>query len=130
MGVPKLPLKHCAYGPCSVKVPVGTSYCPEHSRQKSREHRSTQHPGYNQHRWQKYRDEYKAEHPFCIQCKALTQVVDHIIPTWVRPDLFYEESNHQPMCFRCNRLKADEDAKRYAGKAQRFKTPVTSPVLA
>jgi 5-methylcytosine-specific restriction protein A len=127
----KAPLKYCAHTPCSTKVPLGTTYCTQHSRQKSREHRYTQHPGYNTYRWQRYRDEFKAAHPFCARCNhALTRVVDHIIPTWVRPELFYEPSNHQPMCVKCNRLKADEDARRYAGQRADFTPTVTKPVLA
>ena len=34
------------------------------------------------------------------------QVVDHIIDAAIRPDLFWEPSNHQSLCIRHNTLKS------------------------
>ena len=58
--------------------------------------------GYDR-RWRKYRASYLHLHPVCVQCLALDDptpatVVDHIIPHKGNRDLFWESSNHQPLC--------------------------------
>lgn len=65
--------------------------------------------GYN-YRWQKYRDGFLARNPLCIECKALGRVtlatdVDHIKPVRDAPELFWEPSNHQPLCGTCHKRK-------------------------
>ena len=127
MGNTKAPLRYCAYPRCSARVPHG--YCIAHRVEQGRQRMPT-HPEYNSYRWQVYRDTYKAEHTHCALCPALVWVVDHIVPTWVAPDRFYDPSNHQPLCAKCNRKKADEDAQTYRGMARAMKKLHTPPVVA
>lgn len=58
--------------------------------------------GYNS-RWQKARVRYLHSHPLCVECKKagkLTKatVVDHVIPHRGDQQLFWDESNWQPLC--------------------------------
>lgn len=60
--------------------------------------------------WEKVRAEHIAEHPLCVWCenKGLTvavEIVDHIIPITVRPDLRLEGSNLQSLCRSCHGIK-------------------------
>lgn len=58
--------------------------------------------------WQKYRAWYlsRPENVLCAACKrAVATVVDHVIPHRGDPDLFWESSNHQPLCRHCHGVK-------------------------
>ena len=69
--------------------------------------------------WQKLSSRYRKSHPLCeMYCAEQgrltpTEIVDHIVPVDVRPDLRLVESNLQSGCKRCNARKAIEDEKRY-----------------
>lgn len=65
--------------------------------------------GYN-YRWQKYRAGFLARNPLCLECKALGRVtlatdVDHIKPVRDAPELFWDPTNHQPLCGTCHKRK-------------------------
>ena len=125
----KAPLRYCAYPTCHHRVPHG--YCPTHRAEKSKAHRYTQHPEYNTARWQRERDIYKAEHPMCVVCGRVQPiVVDHIVPTWVVPERFYDQTNWQTLCAQHNRLKADEDARTYRGQRRPMARVARVPTLA
>ena len=74
-------------------------------------------PEYHTARWQRLRKRFleQPQHIYCARCKAqkrysLAKVVDHIIPVEICGD-FWDESNLQPLCERCNRVKGVEDRK-------------------
>lgn len=93
------------------------TYCEEHKSLKTsydlrRDNANSR--GYNT-RWQKARRIYLNNHPFCKRCLdsgiyTPATVVDHIIPHKGDKDLFWEQSNWQPLCKRCHdRKTATED---------------------
>jgi 5-methylcytosine-specific restriction endonuclease McrA len=126
----KAPRRYCAYRgypPCQNRVLRG--YCPEHTHHRTRQ-RTPTHPEYDSKRWQDYRKQYVADHPQCARCKAVTYCPDHIVPSWVEPDWFYLESNHQPLCRKCNTAKGYEDAITYRGQAQPMKRHQKVPIIA
>jgi 5-methylcytosine-specific restriction enzyme A len=62
--------------------------------------------GYS-NRWLRARAVYLAEHPLCVMCTAAgrtvpANVVDHRIPHRGDDDLFWDESNWQPLCAPCH----------------------------
>jgi 5-methylcytosine-specific restriction endonuclease McrA len=69
-------------------------------------------PRYWSKAWARYRRAYLAEHTRCAKCGRLSQVVDHIQPSWKRPDLFFEETNHQALCIACNNEKGRTEDRR------------------
>lgn len=62
----------------------------------------------NARRW------FLEDNPYCQYClrdnvhRAATEM-DHIIPAWQRPDLFWEESNWQGLCAPCHKVKSDAE---------------------
>lgn len=70
--------------------------------------------GYNS-RWRRYREVYLKRHPLCVHCLAANRVteanvVDHITPHKGSSALFWQPSNHQPLCTSCHNAKtARED---------------------
>lgn len=74
-------------------------------------------PEYHTARWARMRKVYlnDREHVWCVRCKAqgrytLAKVVDHIIPAEICAD-FWDQSNWQPLCEKCNAQKGAEDKK-------------------
>lgn len=72
-------------------------------------------PEYHTARWQRLRKRFldNPQHIYCARCLqrgrySLAKVVDHIIPAPICND-FWDESNLQPLCVRCNREKGAED---------------------
>ncbi len=70
---------------------------------------------YHTARWQRMRRVFlnQPDHIYCVRCKAqgrltLAKVVDHIVPAEICGD-FWDTSNWQPLCRRCNDVKAAED---------------------
>jgi len=58
-------------------------------------------------RWQKYRERYLGEHPFCVFClrrgkHVRAKVVDHIEPHRGDHRKFWNPSNHQSLCKTCH----------------------------
>jgi len=73
--------------------------------------RSDQH--YHSPRWTKLSKRFRQAHPLCAMCQkegrvAAAECVDHIIPWPICKD-FYDESNLQSLCRRCNMLKGERD---------------------
>ncbi|RHJ78084.1 HNH endonuclease signature motif containing protein [Parabacteroides sp. AM08-6] len=81
-------------------------------------------PGYNRvrssdeyhtSRWTRLSRIFRAEHPLCEICKSKglirpAEVVDHIIPYPVCGD-FFDSSNWQSLCSKCNVEKGNRDKK-------------------
>lgn len=70
---------------------------------------------YHTARWQRMRRIFLAQpqNLYCTRCKAqgrytLAKVVDHIVPAEICGN-FWDTHNWQPLCRRCNDIKAAED---------------------
>ena len=71
-------------------------------------------PEYHTHRWTKLSRAFRRQHPLCAECQrkgriAEAEVTDHIIPPWVEGVDFWDASNWQPLCRRCNLAKGARD---------------------
>jgi 5-methylcytosine-specific restriction endonuclease McrA len=49
------------------------------------------------------------EHPLCVECSGIGQVVDHIIPIRLGGEELSWE-NLQTMCHRCHNIKSGKEA--------------------
>lgn len=102
----------CAFTGCPIKVDKQGHYCSIHQPvSKARNIRLGSHyKGYN-HKWRRYRARYLRVNPLCNRCgsfgkTSLATVVDHIKPCDNDNDpLFYEPTNHQPLCRDCHAWK-------------------------
>jgi 5-methylcytosine-specific restriction protein A len=114
-------MRFCAEQGCSEKVERGR--CASHaeakraterrftSAQTSPAQESRYYPPVNYgRRWQRESKRFKADHPFCAECarsrrKTLATQTDHIVPHRGDPQLFWRESNWQPLCGECHSRK-------------------------
>jgi len=76
--------------------------------------RKTKQAMYNSRRWKRYREEYRARHPLCIQCQeqGITKpmwAIDHVIPHGGNETLFWNPKNHQPLCLECHNRKSQQE---------------------
>ena len=75
-------------------------------------------PIYNTWRWIKLSRAFRAEHPLCEECKRRGIIrsatcVDHIEPWPVcGEEKFYDRSNLQSLCDKCNNEKGQRDKKK------------------
>ena len=119
------PLKPCASAGCA-ELLRGETYCPRHQAEydsrrvdqakktnaRYNERRSESDKFYGTARWRKLSLYFRKLHPLCANCKAEgrvtpAQVVDHIEPYKLRPDLATEWSNLRALCHAChNRIGA------------------------
>jgi 5-methylcytosine-specific restriction enzyme A len=102
------PKHRCIYPGCGVLLEYGAgSRCPAH-RAASDERKQTRKGKYD-HDWQKLRDAKLAQDPFCeirTHCQgAVAELVDHKIPTRLRPDLRLAPENLQSSCKPCHAAK-------------------------
>lgn len=116
--------KLCAYPGCFRPTDIGEKYCLLH-RAKGKAHdeqvrqkrlnafrkpsRSSTQLGYG-YRWQKLRNRFIAQHPYCEECMkrgVLTMAtdVDHIKPHHGDQRLLYDEENLQSLCKSCHSRK-------------------------
>jgi len=95
--------KPCAHLGCPRLVASGR--CDVHKAERTTPKRT----GYSQriydHRWRRLRAAFLREHPLCVECGALANVVDHVTPHRGDERLMWAEDNLQPMCDRCHRVK-------------------------
>ena len=104
--MPRLPDHPCAHSGCPRLAPRGRKYCDMHSSMHPEETRSAGSRGYGKH-WQKASKAYLRRHPLCAECQrhgryVAATVVDHIVPHRGNPQLFWDESNWQPLCKACH----------------------------
>jgi len=83
--------------------------------------RERSHQLYHTSRWTKLAKAFKESHPLCQNCLkngrvVPAEVVDHIIPFPICGD-FFDESNLQSLCRRCNMVKGNQQRE----KIQRYK---------
>lgn len=79
------------------------------------------------YKWQQYRLRYLARHPLCAFCEAkglLTPatVVDHKTPHRGDQDLFWDESNHQPLCKPCH--DGEKQRMEKSGQVEQYSIPM------
>ncbi|MCJ2380679.1 HNH endonuclease [Parabacteroides sp. AGMB00274] len=70
---------------------------------------------YHTNRWTRESKAFRHEHPLCQECLkneiyTPSEVVDHIIPIAVCDD-FWDQSNWQALCRKCNIKKGNRDKK-------------------
>jgi 5-methylcytosine-specific restriction protein A len=115
------PLRPCAHGGCPALVIAGR--CPEHQRARLRERwqadaerrGSSSARGYGASWVGRRRAALEAGRYLCRRCAAAGQValavvVDHIVPRALGGS--EDETNLQPLCRECNRLKTIADVQR------------------
>jgi 5-methylcytosine-specific restriction protein A len=109
--------KPCQMPGCQQLTTKG-HYCRDHykSRRTAYDHRrgSSAQRGYGG-RWQRYREQYFAdpEHALCVLCllegrTTLAEHIDHKIPADPDSPLFWDPTNHQPLCKPCHSRKTVE----------------------
>ena len=99
--MPVRPKRPCAHPGCPELVAEG-KYCEKHRASHPEETRSASYRGYG-NAWQRVRKQYLAAHPLCVMCEAegrysRATVVDHIQPHRGDRELFWDQSNWQPLC--------------------------------
>ena len=103
--MPRKPKRPCRHPGCpSLSDEV---YCVVHRLLYARE--SAANRGYDA-RWRAARKRYLKRYPLCIECQRKGKftpatVVDHILPHRGDEDLFWDESNWQPLCKHCHDRK-------------------------
>ena len=98
--MPRKPKRPCRHTGCSALS--DDVYCDVHRPLYARESATAR--GYDA-RWRVARKHYLRRYPLCLECQregklAPATVVDHIIPHRGDVDLFWDESNWQPLCAR------------------------------
>jgi 5-methylcytosine-specific restriction enzyme A len=99
----------------TIHRPAGAKSSAEVKRELDRERPSAARRGYDG-RWRKARAQFLAGHPTCARCileGRLTRatVVDHVRPHRGDPELFWDESNWQPLCRRHHDAKTVRDGR-------------------
>jgi 5-methylcytosine-specific restriction enzyme A len=108
------PKGFCAVAGCSVRC---RGYCPAHQRARHQvldADRGNRHQRGYTSAWARYSKRRLAVHPWCVGFPAgahadaprLAECTDHIRDAVAHPDLFWEPTNHQSLCFACNARKA------------------------
>lgn len=70
---------------------------------------------YHTARWTRESRVFREENPLCVMCKAKgiikeSEVTDHIVPAPICKD-FWDKSNWQALCKKCNAEKGNKDKK-------------------
>lgn len=116
--MPAAPRKQCRKPGCN-KLSIST-YCEVHAKKKEAELKNQQREyeklrgtrterGYN-NRWLKASKAFRTG-KVCVMCEKrgvakLAECTDHIIPHKGDEELFWDETNWQPLCIACNTAKA------------------------
>lgn len=75
---------------------------------------------YHMARWTRESKVFREKHPLCARCLEQgllvpSEVVDHIIPVAVYPD-FWDKTNWQALCRKCNIEKGNKDKRLINGR--------------
>jgi len=102
--MPRKPKKPCRHPGCP-ELTEGL-YCVEHAKLHIHDRVTSSGRGYDS-KWRKARSRYLKAYPLCEKCKAQGRfvratVVDHIVPHRGAEQLFWDESNWQPLCKNCH----------------------------
>lgn len=92
---------------CGQTVPHGTRCACQIKSTRARNKRhdattpSARQRGYTR-QWEAARRTFLTAHPICTMCQAPSTVVDHIIPHKGNDQLFWDQTNWQPLCTPCH----------------------------
>ena len=69
---------------------------------------------YHTSRWSRLSRAWRRAHPLCEECRrkgmiVAGEVTDHIVPFPICRSYFYDESNLQTLCAKCNEAKGQRD---------------------
>lgn len=100
-------------------IRLGRAHEPAATGGRSMQGRKRSADAYHTWRWTKLSRAYRAAHPLCEECLRQgiytpAEVVDHIIPVALCDD-FWDETNWQSLCQRCNIAKGNRDKARIRG---------------
>lgn len=96
--------KICACGnrvPDGMRCPCQKARDAERKARYDRKRPSSSARGYTS-AWEKARAAYLRRHPLCAFCGTPADLVDHIIPHRGDQELFWSQSNWQPLCTPCH----------------------------
>jgi 5-methylcytosine-specific restriction protein A len=123
--MPTKPARPCAS--CGALTNNIIRLCDTHLQQRTQHINATRgtssERGYDA-RWQKARHIYLQQHPLCVVCKSLGQLVpattvDHIRPHRGDYTLMWDESNWQALCTRHHSIKTAQYDGAYGNKETR-----------
>lgn len=114
--MPMMPPHRCACG----RLVVGACQdCATARRNRADATRNTKHYRklYRTHRWKLASQRNLARNPWCAGFpsgfhgadRVLAQCTDHIRPAHLHPERFFDEANHQSLCFDCNTRKGQAE---------------------
>lgn len=91
------------------------TYAVERTIASKMEERPRSRKEYHSRRWTEQSRIFRDAKPICARCEAKgilspTEVTDHVIPVEIYGN-FWDRSNWQPLCKRCNIEKGNEDKK-------------------
>lgn len=119
--MPTRPAYVCGHPRCRKKA-VHRGYCRVHysmSRAGSKDRANASDRGYDK-QWEKVRKMKLARNPLCEDCEAdglvrPADMVDHVIPLRVAPDLRLRLENLRSLCWPHHGRKSAEDKRKYPG---------------
>ena len=118
----------CHYNGCYATALPGKHYCLRHIQMEaqwgkgfrhSRRTKSNEwHSLYSSARWRTTSREFLKKYPVCCRCGKPARVADHIKPHRGEIELFYDETNLQPLCQSCHSAKIMAENNFYKSKRQ------------
>lgn len=105
--------KVCNKPGCGRTAIEGKDYCQRHIAMQSEKKKvftkrgksGQYHNLYNSVRWRTTSKEFLQKYPTCFLCGKPARIADHIQPHRGDLNLFYDDSNLQPMCWSCHSRK-------------------------
>lgn len=98
----------CSVRGCSALIARGERFCPAHTRKPKRRNETPISYG---GRWRAESKAFLAQdgNAWCRRCNGMAQCVDHIIPHQGNEELFWDQSNWQPLCNPCHSTKTTSE---------------------
>lgn len=119
--MPVAPPSVCTAPHCRRLAEAGRTRCSQHHAEwvaRRGEQLAKAHSKYNKRRpatdafyktqaWKRKSQKFRERHPVCVECDRLglvvdAELVDHIIPYRLRPDLGLVDSNLRSLCWSCH----------------------------
>ncbi len=106
-------MRVCSAAGCNTLTREASGRCPAHPRRSGQWTRSRASQAAQQlydSRWAKASKAFLQANPLCRQCEldgrvTAAECTDHIVPHRGDYELFWDETNWQPLCGRCHRAK-------------------------